>query len=146
MLKFLKYLFLAFISLAGAFLLLSFVVGFIFLGGSRGCHKDSEAANYARSLTETRLNQLYSDMERYYHREDIPPYKEYLVTEGGEVPSEFSDLEVVRISPKGTHIMVEGCFDNYMYLQFVGIDKPAHKKILLQYGEFETITEVLWSE
>ncbi len=121
------------------------VVGFgILMGESRGCGKDSEAAEYARSLSQDRLAQLYNDMEIYYSQrksshEDIHMYNKE------QIPETFSDLEVTRISPSRAHIMVEGCFDNYMYMYFNGIENSSDKKeIILSYGEFETITEILW--
>ena len=129
-------------SLIAVIGLLSFGFGIIF-GDSRGCDGNSEAAEYARSLSQKRLSQLYGDMLQY-HSKGESEHDDIHVHGNDDLPIEFSDLEVVRISPSRTHIMVEGCFDNYMYMQFKGIDDSGSKEILLTYGEFEAKFEKLW--
>lgn len=66
-------------------------------------------------------------------------------------PQEFQDLKVVRIRPKDSNIMVEGCFDEYVYLRFFGVNKAIEeKRIELQYPTHSDIpheqaTETLWA-
>ena len=64
--------FLKYLAFAIGFLLLAFLGLMLFMtlifGDSRGCGGDSEAAKYAKSLTQERLAKLYSDMGFYYHQ------------------------------------------------------------------------------
>jgi fumarate reductase subunit C len=143
MIKFIKYLILSLVAIVVGFFTISLVFGFIFFRNSPDCSGDSPAAEYVRSLSESRLERLYKDMEYFYHK-DGDPYKEYLVHEKADIPEEFSDLKVVRVSPKNASIMVVGCFDNYMYLRFRGIEEPAEKEIVLQYGEHNITLEKIW--
>lgn len=107
------------------------------------CDKDSDAANYARSLSEERLTELYRDMERMY-KMDEGPYEGYTSFDKQGLPKEFSDLKIKRVRPKQTSIMVEGCFDHYMYMYFKGISNAEPKQIILRYGEHPIGMEVLW--
>lgn len=141
--RFIKYLAFTIILVILFLAALSFVVGLMF-GDSRGCGKESEAADYARSLSQERLTKLYSDME-YYYRKNESKSEEFNSFDSGSFPKEFEDLEVVRIRLGESHIMVEGCFDNYMYMYFRGVgNNEEEKEIVLSYGEFETINEKLW--
>ena len=56
---------------------------------------------------------------------------------------EFSDLEIVRVSPESNSIMVEGCFDHYLYLNFK-TGTGGEKIIQMQYGEHDIGTEIVW--
>tara|TARA_R110002072_G_scaffold104099_1_gene228384 strand:+ start:777 stop:1250 length:474 start_codon:yes stop_codon:yes gene_type:complete len=129
-----------------------FVVIFALIWPVNSCQEDSEAVAYARSLSTERLSQLYRDMEEYSHRDDIPIDGYHFGDERYEMPAEFADLNVVKIRPDDGNIMVEGCFDHYIYLTFRGIGhlaKPTDKKeIILNWGEHppNTGTQVLWSE
>jgi len=143
MIRFLKYLALAVATLVGGYLALMIVVGLIFFQGASDCSADSEAANYARSLEGKRLEKLYRDMEEFYHRESTP-YEGYDIYSEEGLPEVFVDLKVNKVRPKQANIMVVGCFDNYMYLQFSGIDEPGEKAIHLTYGEHEITRKVLW--
>lgn len=102
------------------------------------CQEDSEAVAYARSLSTERLARLYRDMELYSHREDILLDGYQFGDERYEVPKEFSDLKVRKIRPKDGNIMVEGCFDHYIYLTFKSVGRLAKpgekKKIILNWG------------
>lgn len=142
MIKFLKYLLLLIVGLLTTFILLSLLLGYMFHSSSRGCMKDSEAADYVRSLSPARFERLYEDMERYSARYDMPLDGYSRHSESG-LPAEFQDLEVVRVRPKRKHIMVEGCFDHYLYLHFE-IDDEGTRFIEMQYGEHDVGTEVVW--
>ncbi|WP_339075412.1 hypothetical protein [Teredinibacter turnerae] len=140
--KFVKYIVYAFAILILCFIGLMVLAGLMF-GDSRGCGKDSEAAEYARSVSQERLAKLYKDMEIYYLNSE-GEFDDIYLQSNQDIPIEFRDLEVVRISPGRNHIMVEGCFDNYMYMYFRGISTKEEKEIILSYGEFEVINEKLW--
>lgn len=115
------------------------------------CNEDSEAVSYARSLTQERLEKLYYDMERLSNDESIPAFG-YRRKDGENLPEPFEDLKVVKIRPREGNIMIEGCFDHYVFLYFKGYDKRSkfetEKRIVLSWGEREPQagTQVLWKE
>ncbi len=119
----------------------------LFNGDSRGCGGNSEAAEYARSLSQSRLKQLHIDMEKYY-KSSVSYADEIRIRGKVDVPDEFKDLDIVSVRPRRTQIMVEGCFDHYMYMDFKGIDESNTKEIILRYGEaYEGVpqqTERIW--
>lgn len=124
-----------------------------FFAGTPSCNEDSEAVSYARSLSKERLAELYRDMERYSTLdEEIAPFGYTVTDAGSNIPEVFADLRVRKIRPRDGNIMVEGCFDHYVFLRFSGIGhlKEIHKerKITLSWGEFppNSGSEVLWSE
>ncbi|MFV8784469.1 hypothetical protein ACNKU7_18790 [Microbulbifer sp. SA54] len=117
--------------------------GFIFGWDHPSCDEDSEAVRYARSLSEERLELLYHQMHDYSLSEDTP-FGGYSRLQNNELPDEFSDLKVVKVRPKQGNIMVQGCFDHYVYLAFNGLHDSLEKEIVLSYGEFPVLTEVLW--
>lgn len=126
---------------------------FFMFDGGRGCHKNSESVTYAKSLSQQRLAKLYKDMEKFSARNDIPFEGYWPLLEVGQVtPKEFSDLKVSRIRPKEGNIMVEGCFDHYVYLRFEGIgslrDSSSKRRIILSWGEYEPDMgqEIIWEE
>jgi hypothetical protein len=120
-------------------------ISMAFFGDAPNCDKDSDAANYARSLSDERLAALYSDMARMYKMNDVP-YEGYTSFDPKGLPKEFADLKIKKVRPKQANIMVEGCFDHYMYLHFNGISDDEPKQIVLQYGEHPVGSEVLWSK
>ena len=68
-----------------------------------------------------------------------------------KTPEEFKDLKVVRITPHNGNIMVEGCFDHYVYMRFLGVGnlKEFHEVqgIELSWGEYTTAgEEMLWEK
>ena len=70
---------------------------------------------------------------------------------GSKFPEEFADLKVLKIRPKEGNIMIEGCFDSFVVLDFKGIgygnNKGKPKKIILSWGEQELYgEETLWAE
>ncbi|MCU7844078.1 MAG: hypothetical protein KZQ93_09585 [Candidatus Thiodiazotropha sp. (ex Monitilora ramsayi)] len=115
--------------------------------GATECDEDSRAVRYVRSLPEDRFARLYKDMESYSEK-DIFEYENF---GSNTFPDEFNDLEVVRIRPKDGNIMVNGCFDHYVYLEFHGLGR-GHKRqmkpaIQLRWGEGPTSgTEIVWQE
>ena len=116
------------------------------------CNEDSEAVAYARSLSQERLSKLYTDMKQFSTKDDIPIDGYRINRDEGEVPIEFADLQVVKVRPSDGNIMIEGCFDHYIYLKFSGIGYRSKlgdkKEIILNWGEHppNTGTQVLWSE
>ncbi len=134
----------AIFTIVGGFVVVSLIVGFVFFKHTPRCDGDSEAAHYVRSLSSDRLEKLHKDMEKFFHNEK-GTHKEYFSASDNGLPEEFADLKVVRVSPSNKHIMVVGCFDNYMYLRFSGIEKTESREITLQYGEHEITTEVIWA-
>ncbi len=141
-----------YVILALASLPLIVIVIFALIFPVNSCQEDSEAVAYARSLSSERLRKLYYDMERYSRKDDLPMGGYLIGNENYVVPEEFSDLNVVVVRPSRGSIMVEGCFDHYIYLRFNGVGhlaKPEDKKeIILNWGEHlpNTGTQVLWSE
>lgn len=107
---------------------------------------------YARSLSAERLSSLYQDMDRYSRIGDLPIGGYHFGDERYEMPVEFEDLKVIKVRPDDGNIMVEGCFDHYIYLTFKGVGrlaKPSDKKeIILNRGDppQNTGAQVLWSE
>ena len=80
-------------------------------------------------------------MELFYQTNSEDRYRKYTKE---TAPQEFADLDVVSIRPRDARIMVVGCFDNYMYLDFYGIKDADEKSIILRYGEFEITKEKIW--
>lgn len=147
MLKFLKNLLINVFAVLAVFITIAVsifaILGFVLSSDSRGCMKDSEAANYVRSLSQDRLKKLFEDMDTYSAREDLP-YAGYYAHHENELPPEFQDLEIGRVRPRSKNIMVEGCFDHYLYLRF-HTSENGLKTITMQYGEKDIGTEVVWS-
>ena len=125
-------------------LLTALIIGgiYLFLGGSPSCGKNSVAAEYARSITQARLEKMFLDMEEL-HKDPSVHYDGYSTFEGG-LPSQFADLKIIKVRPKEANIMVQGCFDHHVYLNFYGIRRDEPKSIELQYGEHEIGIEKLW--
>lgn len=111
------------------------------------CRGNSKAAEYARSLSKERLRQLYFDMERYA-KDEKTPEDGWNVFEKREVPEPFRDLKVVRIRPREANIMVEGCMDEFIYLNFGGFGGSGPRVITLSYatGVYTQGSEELWKE
>jgi hypothetical protein len=108
------------------------------------CSLDSKSAQNIRSLSQERLAKLHADMERFSKIEDDHPWG-YRASEGDIMPVEFADLDVAKVHPKEANIMVSGCFDNFLYMSFEGIDDLSAPRIILKYsGEHESQSEVLW--
>lgn len=130
------------IGVAAATLIFIYVAGSMILGDMPDCDGDSEAASYVRSLPDKRLQQLYLDMAKYHSMEGVP-YQGYY-TSNSDIPAEFADLDILKVRPLQKHIMVVGCMDNFMYMIFEGLDGDGARQVLLQYGEREVTTEVIW--
>ncbi len=114
------------------------------------CDESSEAVEYARSLSSARLAQLYEDMEAHSKKPGLPFNGFHRYSEEEKLPEPFSDLQVRLVRPYEANIMVEGCFDHYVYLNFygMGVNAKMHpqKEIVLSWGEHEDSgQEVLWS-
>jgi hypothetical protein len=114
------------------------------------CGKSSKQATMARSLSQERLARLYQLM-RELRESPVDDGSRFAGYSGDTIPSEFRDLKCKRVRPSdfSPNIMLEGCFDHYLYLKFYGIGKSKESgdhspRITLQYGEFEIVEEVLW--
>lgn len=119
---------------------LIFIVGVtIMLPPLNSCQESSEAVVYARSLPQERLKRLYEDMEGFSKRDDLPFDGYSIHNKNSVIPEEFSDLKVIKIRPESANIMVQGCFDHYIYLRFTGYGSQSkfdpEKKIILNWGE-----------
>lgn len=135
MIKLLKFFFISiFVLFVGLVLCVLF-----FFGDGSDCNGDSKSANYVKSLSEERLIKLYGDMVKLYQTED-----KYLVIPKDYFPEEFSDLDVISLNPGRAQILVMGCFDNYMHLNFYGIKDQKENAIKLRYGEIEVVEEQIW--
>jgi len=104
------------------------------------CTESSEAVSYARGLSQKRLTQLYHDMEKFSNKDNLPIGGYSRHRKDREIPEEFQDLKVAKIRPSDGNIMVEGCFDHYVYLNFYGFGKMKKrhpkKEIVLSWGEY----------
>ena len=115
------------------------------------CGEDSEAVAYARSLSSERLERLYHDMELFSRNKKVPMTGYQTYNEEAYVPDEFADLDVALVRPRDGNIMVEGCFDHYIYLKFEGVGRLSRqadkKRIILNWGEHppHAGSEILWS-
>lgn len=116
------------------------------------CDEDSDGVLYARSLSQERLARLYYDMERFSTNDSVPANGYDSLIKSAAYPREFSDLEVAKIRPEDANIMVQGCFDHYVYLHFQGYGRLQElypeRRIVLSWGEHDETsgTEVLWRE
>lgn len=105
----------------------------------RDCGPDEEAVAYARSLSDERLAKLYQDMKKYYKES---PKSTVIYTK----LAEFEDLEIVSVRPWVSSITVEGCFDDYVHMNFRGLDGNQDPEISLSCGERKNLCSgiVLW--
>lgn len=146
----LRHLWYAFVAVIAAPAVL-FVVMMLLLGdAATSCGEDSESVSYARGLSKERLAKLYYDMERF-SLDPATPYFDLKSDSEGVFPEPFSDIKAARIRPKEENIMLNGCFDHYVYLSFHGFEsnKQFHpqRQIVLSWGEFDGAgSEVVWSE
>jgi hypothetical protein len=118
---------------------------------SISCTEKSDAVLYARTLTQDRLTRLYQDMKRFSTKNDLPLGGFNKYHKETKTPKEFKDLKVVKIRPADGNIMIKGCFDHYVYLNFHGYGtlKTIYPKreIVLSWGEYTNAgSEVIWSE
>jgi hypothetical protein len=134
------------------FILIGILGAAVLLNGCfPNCNEDSEAVAYARSLSPDRLEKLYYDMEQLSEDESVP-FSGFMRRDGQDFPEPFRDLEVVKIQPRDENIMIEGCFDHYVYLHFEGFgEEPGSgsaRQIILSWGEWEPQagSQVLWRE
>jgi hypothetical protein len=129
-----------------------FLIPFAWFESHRpSCNEDSPVVAYARSLSHERLARLYRDMEAYSSTRD-GLFGWNLSDAAVKVPKEFSDLKVVWIRPSEGNIMVHGCFDHYVYMEFEGVGankgSPKERRIILSWGERppEAGEQVLWTD
>ncbi len=148
--KFLKFLRYAFVTVAVLFGVMFVVVIFLFGDAATSCGEDSESVTYARGLSKEQLANLYYDVERFSLESDTP-YTGLKKDSEGVFPKPFSDIKAVKIRPKQENIMLNGCFDHYVYLSFHGFESNKKffpkRQIVLSWGEHNGAgSEVIWSE
>ncbi|MGJ8638801.1 MAG: hypothetical protein ACSHYA_05365 [Opitutaceae bacterium] len=141
------------------------IVGFIALSimglkylreNAPDCSSTSEVVLNAKELSQERLKLLYDQMAALRESDKAKPLGEknyFSYLEDKPIPPEFADLGPLRVSASDytAHIMLEGCFDSYVYLHFTGLtDYQAEKgikEIVLSWGEHEDAgSQTLWSE
>jgi len=116
------------------------------------CDEKSSHVAYARSLSQDRLARLYSDMEAYSNKDETPFNGWSVYDKRVAMPSAFADLAVARIRPREGNIMVHGCLDHHIYLQFDGVGDfkqfDKERRIVLSWGEHpeDRGEQVLWTE
>ncbi len=147
--KFLKDFWYTLVSVIAIFGITLVVLMFQF-SGATSCGKNSESVTYAKTLPKERLGKLYYDIEKLALSTDVP-YSELKKNGEGIFPEPFSDIQAVRIRPKEENIMLNGCFDHYVYLSFHGLESNKKfypkRQIVLSWGEHEGAgSEVIWSE
>ena len=85
-------------------------------------------------------------MQTHWRRFDSPDHG---YTRGKE-PVEFTYLDAATVRPKDMSIMLEGCFDEFVYLGFQGFtlepdDLAKGQKIEIEYHDKENIVrEIIW--
>jgi len=104
-------------------------------------------------LSQETLAQLYLDMERYWATEKTPYAIGYQLGVQGEfVPEEFAQLKARKVRPEQQNIMLLGCLDEFVYLQFDGFSSDSEhatpRRIVLQYNvsSYKIGEEILWEE
>lgn len=113
------------------------------------CWEDSEAVAKARALSTERLRALYRDMKKYATANDTPieGYSRFQAA-NRPMPAEFADLGAIKVRPKFANIMLEGCLDAFVYLEFDGLtDSAEPARIVLTWGDHhESGQQILWQE
>ena len=133
--------------LFGGFATIIFVLVVALDGPS--CGEESPSVALARGLTAPQLAHLYERMSALSEVEFNPPLNEYYFD---EVPIEFAYLNAKKVRPHRGNIMLEGCFDHYVYLDFPGVGSArppqdgSERAVVLSYNEWPVKSEVLWSE
>jgi hypothetical protein len=120
---------------------------FIFGDAPNSCGENSDSVAYARGLPKERLAKLYFDMEKLSDNFNT----EIRVNTDGKFPEPFSDIQAVKIRPNYENIMLQGCFDHAVSLNFHGFQKnrsiKPNRQIILRWGEHKNSgSEVIWSE
>lgn len=124
---------------------------FFFVVGRQtvACDEGSAAVAYARQLPKARLAKLYTQMEQLVEHSSEQQLDLYADT-FGRLPEPFNDLDAVKIRPETAGIMLEGCFDTFVFLHFEGIGRinnGSQRQIILSWGEHEGAgSEVLWQD
>jgi hypothetical protein len=136
-------------------MLLLFGVPFVFFmimfgDASNACWEDSEAVARARELSAERLSVLYRDMKIYATADGTPIEGYSRFSDGGDhaIPAEFADLDAVRVRPKLANIMLQGCLDAGVDLEFEGLtDSAKPARVILVWGDHhESGQQILWQE
>ena len=89
-------------------------------GFGSSCTEGHPAVARARSLSETQLSFLYAEVYRL--RDKNGPMGVEYGSFGAEIPENLQFLQALRIRPNDPdpNIMLAGCMDEYIYLEFQG--------------------------
>ncbi len=116
--------------------------------GTDSCGRNSDAAVWARSLTDERLALLFSDFEKLAADENVRRVYSFH-GEGEAMPPEFADLKIIKLRPKRGYILVSGCMDHGVVMSFNGLNQPNEvQSIKLSWGEVppHSGSETIWSK
>ncbi|WMS87135.1 hypothetical protein [Pleionea litopenaei] len=148
--RFLKILWYAIVALASIFVIILVALFVLLSVKANSCGEDSDSVMFARGLSQDRLSKLYYDVERF-SLDSNTPYFGLNRDESGLFPEPFSDIEAELVRPKQENIMLNGCFDHYVFLRFHGFESNKEyypkRQIVLSWGEHDNAgSEVIWSE
>ena len=120
-----------------------------FLSNSENCDENSKAVAFARSLSQERLNKLFTDIKEL-KTSGKTLYYIYDAKGAATIPTQFKDLNLKKIDglrqSKFVKVMLEGCFDTFVFLYIYGVDE-GEAKIVLTWGEGPFAGEqVLWKK
>lgn len=108
------------------------------------CDENSTSVQWARQLSQARLERLYKDMKRFADTGK----KFYRAQKGSkESPPELADLEYydVILDDLRARLMLAGCFDHYIVISLEGVVDDRSPRIALSWGEHEEAgSETLW--
>jgi hypothetical protein len=108
------------------------------------CSAQSRESAFARSLTKSQLQALYSDSMRLMSSADRKDTYQNQHPTYPRIPDEFAYLNPIKIRADNGHIgiMLKGCMDAFIYLVV------EDGKIVLSYSNGSAVDmgeEVLWS-
>lgn len=143
----------AFAKLVGLFFLSTVLLFAVF---APKCDSGSKSVALARSLSQQRLGILFEQMKSLRRevlaKGDHVNSVKYISFGGASIPGQFLDLDprIVRPCAYVPNIMLEGCFDEFVYLNFFGVgEDSSHRdhspRIELRYANDEG-PEVLWPQ
>ncbi len=110
------------------------------------CGEDSEAVAYARALSDEQLSVLYDEMFRL--RTTPPRPQVEFNSFSRESPESVRFIKAVRIRPNHPvrpNIMLAGCLDEFVFLDFFGTDEgPPRIELSWFDGPYSRDVETLW--
>lgn len=123
--------------------------GIIYFDDYISCDENNEMVEFARSLSQERLSHLYSSMEEYSLKDDLPEDGYHLYRDDVISPEPFKDIPASRIWPQTGRMELRKCFDHGVFMSFKGVGRykqyDKEKQIVLSWGEYSTEgSEVIW--